>query len=277
MTGYDLSRNWFDWCFENPEKISPNHTAMYFFIIEHCNRLGWKEKFGLPTTMVKDAIGIKSYNTYKNTLNDLVEFGFIKMIEVSKNQYSSNIIALSNFNKTLDNARNKALDKATLKHLTKQSESTSESIDSIDKPITIEPLTNKPITIEEQPAMPPPFSFEKSLLNYGFEKQLVSDWLKVRKTKRGTNTKTAFDDFIKTIEELVFTGREKNDILRIMVKKSWVGLEVKWIENLENENSNHGNQKNNGNFANGNGTKLGTSEARIAALRAWGTTGVKNL
>ena len=82
----------------------------------------------------------------------------------------------------------------------------------------------------------PEFSFEKSLLNYGFEKQLVSDWLKVRKTKRGTNTQTAFDDFLKTIQELESTGREKNDILRIMVKKSWVGLEVKWIENLENEN-----------------------------------------
>lgn len=49
MNGYELSRKWFDWCFENPEKINPNHSAMYFFIIEHCNRLGWKDKFGLPT------------------------------------------------------------------------------------------------------------------------------------------------------------------------------------------------------------------------------------
>ena len=125
MTGYELSRNWFDWCFENPEKINPNHTALYFFCCEHKNRLGGKEKFGLPTTMAKEAIGIKSYNTYIKTLNDLVDFGFIIMIEKSKNQYSSNIIALSNFNKALD----KALDKALIKHTTKQ----RESIDSIDK------------------------------------------------------------------------------------------------------------------------------------------------
>lgn len=133
MSGYDLSRKWFDWCFENPERISPNHTALYFFIIEHCNRLGWKAKFGLPTTMVKEAIGIRSYNTYINTLNDLVDFGFVVMIEKSKNQYSSNIVALSNF----DKAHDKALDKALIKHTTKQVESTGESIDSINKQETI--------------------------------------------------------------------------------------------------------------------------------------------
>lgn len=131
-SGYELSRNWFNWCFDNPEKISPNHTALYFFCVEHCNRLGWKEKFGLPTTMAKEAIGIRSYNTYIKTLNDLVDFGFIILVEKSKNQYSSNIIALSKFDKALDSA----LDKALIKHMTKQSESTGESIDSIDKPET---------------------------------------------------------------------------------------------------------------------------------------------
>jgi len=77
--------------------------------------------------MAKDAIGISSYNTYIRTLNDLVEWGFIEMIERSKNQYSSNIIALSNFDKALD----KALDKAIWKHRWKQ----GESIDSIDKQV----------------------------------------------------------------------------------------------------------------------------------------------
>jgi hypothetical protein len=62
-------------------------------------------------------------------LNDLVEFGFIKLIEKSKNQYSSNIIALLNFDKAPD----KALDKAMIKHVTKQ----GESIDSINKQETI--------------------------------------------------------------------------------------------------------------------------------------------
>lgn len=219
MNGYELSRLWFDWSFENPEKISPNHTALYFFAIEHCNRLGWRNKFGFPTEMAKDAIGIKSYNTYIKTLNDLVDWGFIQMIERSKNQYSSNIIALSNFNKALD----KALDKAIVKHVTKQDESTSESISSIDKPLTLEPLTNKPQTNNI-------FFFEKSLIDYGFRKDLVADWLKVRKTKKATNTRTAFDAFIKEIES---RNCDYNEMLEIAVKNSWSGFKHEWVDNLK--------------------------------------------
>lgn len=141
MNGYKLSRKWWDFTFENPEKIKPNHTALYFFIIEHSNRMGWKTKFGLPTTMAKEAIGIRSYNTYSSTLSDLVNFGFITMVEKSKNQYSSNIVALSNYDKALD----KALDKASIKHGTKQGESTLrstiQSISSINKPLTYNLLT----------------------------------------------------------------------------------------------------------------------------------------
>lgn len=145
MNSYELSRNFFDWSFENPEKIKPNHIALYFFAIEHCNRLGWKRNFGLPTTMAKEAIGIRSYNTFINTLNDLVEWGFIEMVERSKNQHSSNVVALLKFDKALD----KALDKAFIKHASKHSESTSESTSSIDKQINKEQI-NKEQEISER-------------------------------------------------------------------------------------------------------------------------------
>lgn len=125
MNGYELSRNFCDWAFENPDKIKPIHYAIYFFSIEHCNRLGWKERFGLPSQMVMEAIGVKNWRTYSSGLNDLVEYGFIDMIETSKNQYSSNIVAIVNFTK----APTKALDKALSKHSTKHSQSTV----SIDK------------------------------------------------------------------------------------------------------------------------------------------------
>lgn len=125
--------------------------AIYCFSVEHCNRLGWKTNFGLPTTMVMEAVGIKSYNTYIKCFNDLVQFGFIKLVEKSKNQYSANIIALSKFNKALD----KALDKAMIKHKGKQRESIAQSIDSINKPInnnTNIPINQLTIEIEQQAA-----------------------------------------------------------------------------------------------------------------------------
>lgn len=129
MNGYDLSRNFWEWCFNNPEKIKPIHSAIFFFALEHCNRLGWKDKFGFPSQMVMEAIGVKNWRTYSSGLKDLVDFGFIEMIETSKNQYSSNIIAIVNFTK----AHTKALDKALQKHSTKHSQSTVQSTVSINK------------------------------------------------------------------------------------------------------------------------------------------------
>ena len=137
--GYSLSRAFINWAFENPSKIKPSHYALYFFSIEHCNRLGWKKEFGLPSVMTMEAVGIKSHNTYINTFNDLIDFGFFECIERSKNQYSSNIIALSNF----DKAPNKALDKALIKHASKHRESTRQSIDNIDKQVNNKPKNNK--------------------------------------------------------------------------------------------------------------------------------------
>lgn len=143
MNSYELSRSWFDYCYLHPEKFKPTHTAIYFMAIEHCNRLGWKEKFGFPTSMVMEAIGVKSYNTYIKCLTEIVEAGFIKMIEKSKNQYSANIIALSNN----DKAHNKALDKALSKHGTKHCRSTQQSIDSINKQYNKEQYNNKTIEL----------------------------------------------------------------------------------------------------------------------------------
>lgn len=149
MNSYELSRSWFDFAFENPEKITPSHAAIYFFAIEHCNRLGWKEKFGFPTLMAMEATGIKKNVTYIKYLNDLIDWGFIKLIEKSKNQYSSNVISL----KSAIPKKGKALDIAMVKHSGKQinsegeSEGESEGISegvgdgSINKPINIEQLT----------------------------------------------------------------------------------------------------------------------------------------
>jgi len=142
MDIFKLYRSFWDFCFENPDKIKPTHIAIYSFAVEHCNRLGWKKKFGLPTSMVMEATGIKSYSVYKKHLDQLVEFGFIDMIELSRNQYSANIIAL----KENDKASIKALDKALIKHSSKQTESTSQSIITVDKQVnnsTSKQETNK--------------------------------------------------------------------------------------------------------------------------------------
>jgi hypothetical protein len=238
MDIYTLSRTWFNWAFENPEMIKPNHTALYFFCIEHCNRLGGKEKFGLPTTMAKEAIGISSYNTYIKTLNDLIDWGFIVMIQKSRNQHSSNIIALSNFDKALD----KALDKAMIKHGIKQSESTKQSNSSIDIQINKETIIqeyNKD-TIIDIPDEKHSFYFKNELLNLGIEKTVVLEWLKIRKAKKLTNSEIAFR---KLKKEIIKSCLTPNECITIAVEKSWGGFESEWILNNNNSN-NYGNRFN---------------------------------
>lgn len=218
MNSYDLSRSWFDWCFENPERINPNHSALYFFCIEHCNRLGWKEKFGLPTSMAKEAIGIRSYNTYKKTLDELVDFGFIRMIEISKNQHSSNIVALSNFNKALDKADAKALDKALQKHSTKQVESTQQSISSIDKQVTIEQYNKEQGTVlleketKDIPIKKNDFDFSKS--SNDFKDFFLNEFIVAPKQKKKSKEllkKILID--LQSYDEPFAIGLMKNSVL----------------------------------------------------------------
>jgi len=176
MNGYELSRNFCDWAFENPDKVKPIHYAIYYFSIEHCNRLGWKNKFGFPSQMVMEAIGVKNWRTYSAGLNDLVDFGFIEMVETSKNQYSSNIVAIVKNTK----APTKALDKALSKHSTKHSQSTvsinkQETIKQINKVPSSEEFVAYGISVVED------VSIEALKLKY--ESWLVNDWCKEKNGK----------------------------------------------------------------------------------------------
>lgn len=251
LTGYELSRQWFDFSFENPEKIKPVHTALYFFAIEHYNRLGGKEKFGLPTQMSMEAIGVKSYNTYINALKNLVEWGFISMVQKSRNQYSANIVALSKFNKALDKALDKALIKHSTKHTSEQSESTVQSIDSIDKPI--KQLNNKPINNKKTKA------------------ELFIEFIKIYDLNQGVNNAKSFwmdltdeeiekvfqnvQDYVDSTPDKNFRAKPENYILRkifndeiVKKEKSSAKKEKETVftrlENKFNE-INHQNEQNN--------------------------------
>lgn len=75
------------------------------------------------------------------------------------------------------------------------------------------------------------FDFEKAMINYGFDQQLVKDWLKVRKTKRATNTETAFKRFI---EEVQKNKCDLNELLKEIVSHSWSGFKWEWLKNNNN-------------------------------------------
>jgi len=127
INGYSLTRKWYDFARENPNKTKPVHHAIINWLIQLNNELLWVENFAVPTYHSMSVIGVSSYNTYKKAFKELVDWGFIIPITKSKNQYNPNIIALSK----IDEAKQSALsiiDEAQLKQLshnkTKQTKQT---------------------------------------------------------------------------------------------------------------------------------------------------------
>lgn len=103
MNGYQLTRQWFEWRFNNPGKLSSAHAELYFYIVDRWNYFGQKSEFGLPRLHTMEVLSIGSRNTYKKIFNDLIEHGFIKLVRESCNQYHhASIIALSKFEQALD-------------------------------------------------------------------------------------------------------------------------------------------------------------------------------
>lgn len=73
----------------------------------------------------------------------------------------------------------------------------------------------------------PKFNFKKELLNLGVEKQIVEDWLKVRKIKKAANTETALNSIIAQIQK---SGLTANECIKKSVESSWSGFKADWLK-----------------------------------------------
>ena len=70
-----------------------------------------------------------------------------------------------------------------------------------------------------------PFSFFNELVKLGIDKNLVNDWLRVRKTKKLTNTKTAFNNLKIELEK---RKESPHEIIEKCVTESWGGFKASW-------------------------------------------------
>jgi len=74
-------------------------------------------------------------------------------------------------------------------------------------------------------ASAPKFNFKKELLALGVDPQVLDDWLTVRKKKRASNTKTAFNLLMTEIKK---SGLMVNDAIEYAASKSWSGFKAEW-------------------------------------------------
>lgn len=155
MTGYELSRSWFDFAFEKKE-CKALHTALFLWIVELNNRLGWKLEFGLPTQDTMEGLSIGNKNTYYLALKDLNTWGFINIVKSSKNQYQSCIISICRSKS--EPAQSTALDKALILHesqhsITSGNDSTISIVSSIapiDKQLNQKTFNHEQINLEQK-------------------------------------------------------------------------------------------------------------------------------
>lgn len=74
------------------------------------------------------------------------------------------------------------------------------------------------------------FDFKKNLIDFGFQQDLVDEWILIRRNKKAINTERALKMFISEIEK---TGKPPNEVLEIIVKKQWKGFEAIYLNNLQ--------------------------------------------
>jgi hypothetical protein len=109
LNGYSLTKAWFNYTFEHPEKFNPTDGYIYLFLIEVANRSGWSDKFDVSAKDIMQALGIGTYNTYRKSFDKLVADGWITVVKKSTNQFQKTVIALSKNNTATNGALDRAL------------------------------------------------------------------------------------------------------------------------------------------------------------------------
>lgn len=212
MNGYNLHRAWYNFVFDNPGIVRTQHTSLYLFIVETCNRLGWKRNFGLPTNHAMEGSSIGNYQTFRKTFDDLIKWGFVKLVQKSTNQYSANVVALCN----TEAAKGSAMDRALMNQC--------NSTEDISKPQTSKTFNNKKMSEIEISEVP---HEEKEIFKYGIDLQKV-----ILKNAKQKNVP------LKKVEKATYSSWINP--LQLMVQKDNVTVNhlkkiIEYLKNSENE------------------------------------------
>ena len=112
----------------------------------------------------------------------------------------------------------------------KKKKQKSARVDFDEEEKNNQPLSDQKETSPQVAAAPPPFNFRQAMLSAGFAADLTEDWLKIRKAKKAVNSERAFKIFLEQVQR---TGRDKNEILALVVQKQWKGFEANWVQSAQ--------------------------------------------
>ena len=201
MNGYQLTDAWFEFRFQHPEKVSHAHTELYFYLVYHWNKLSQKEKFGLPSAVTMEATGIRNYKTYSKCLNDLAEFGFIRIVQKAINQHQAVVVAWGKNTKADTEALTEALTKAQHEAL--------PHIVELNNLVTKEPNKEK-----------------LDLSGYGQMAYLVQRWIDYKKSiKDSYKSQQSLDMFFKNLMKYSDGNAQMaEEIIERSMANQWKGI-----------------------------------------------------
>lgn len=228
INGFEQIKAFYSWVFNNPDKAHPTHISLYLFLINQSNRANWVEWFKCPYDLAMQGACIGNNGTYYRCLDDLQKWNLIKY-KKGINNYKAPLVHLICLydSEQLTEQVTVPLSEQLTEQLTEQlpvhiynvlTNNLKRITDNIEEIINFLDSKDKPKT----------FDFKSSFLSLGVEESIISDWLKVRKSKKGTNTETSFKAIKKQIE---LSGASANDCIKKAVEKSWCGFEAEWYKN----------------------------------------------
>jgi len=83
---------WYSFVRNNPDKIKFSSTAVMFAIFEIYENQNHLHEFTAASNEIMQLAAVSNYATLCNSIRDLQELGFIKIVRESTNRYSHRII-----------------------------------------------------------------------------------------------------------------------------------------------------------------------------------------
>lgn len=201
--------------------VSPNAYKCLDVIIR-CTHGYQRESYPIASSVFQEITGIKRRETVIDAIRELEQ---LKIISVDRSTHINTFfLTLSLYEKSVHVLNNRTELLCTKKPYT-------VSTDKADTVCTEKPYLYKErkkkenINTEKQEK----FSFAVALKNLGADEQLIKDWLIVRKTKKASNTQTAFDNFQNQFNK---TDVHINTVLKLCIERDWKGFNASWLANV---------------------------------------------
>jgi hypothetical protein len=212
------------WRLNKEYQFTSYETQLYFKILDISNSLGWKNPFNQSNALICAECSISEPKLI-SIRNKLKQVGLIDFEsgKVKRQLTVYKILGLTTFslNDSLNDSLNGSLNDSL------------NGVNRLDNNKHINKTKLNNVLLEKEPKAG--FQFRAELLKISGDEKLVDDWLKVRKTKKATNSETALAGFLKQVE---ISKRPINEVLMICIQKDWKGFSASWpIESTNFKNN----------------------------------------